>query len=138
MFYISARGQVERIAKLADVQSPCQLVARPSDLVDFDVGRATAQHVQLVVEIRDAEDRLSFGQRRLQRHLNPLHSRRLRAHTQTRSSAIADGPRDASCQLKSRQLPRNSVETTCMTSPVNQVSTVANWPVQQNRAVDSA
>ena len=29
----------------------------------------------------------------------------------TRSSAIAEGPRDASCQLKSCQLPRNSAET---------------------------
>jgi len=36
---------------------------------------------------------------------------------ETRSSAIAEGPRDASCQLKSCQLPRNSAETTCMTSP---------------------
>ena len=35
----------------------------------------------------------------------------------TRSSAIAEGPRDASCQLKSCQLPRNSAETTCATSP---------------------
>jgi len=34
----------------------------------------------------------------------------------TRSSAIAEGPRDASCQLKSCQLPRNSAETTCTTS----------------------
>jgi len=34
-----------------------------------------------------------------------------------KSSAIADGPRDASCQLKSCQLPRNSAETTCTTSP---------------------
>jgi len=33
----------------------------------------------------------------------------------TRSSAIAEGPRDASCQLKSSQLPRNSAETTCTT-----------------------
>jgi len=31
--------------------------------------------------------------------------------------AIAEGPRDASCQLKSCQLPRNSAETTCTTSP---------------------
>ena len=30
----------------------------------------------------------------------------------TRSTAIAEGPRDASCQLKSCQLPRNSAETT--------------------------
>ena len=35
----------------------------------------------------------------------------------TRSSAIAEGPRDASCQLKSCQLPRNSVETSYTTSP---------------------
>ena len=35
----------------------------------------------------------------------------------TRSSAIAKGQRDALCQLKSCQLPRNSAETTCMTSP---------------------
>ena len=34
----------------------------------------------------------------------------------TRSSAIAEGPRDASCQLKSCQLPRNSAETICTTS----------------------
>ena len=34
----------------------------------------------------------------------------------TRSSAIAEGPRDASCQLKSCQLLRNSSETTCSTS----------------------
>jgi len=35
----------------------------------------------------------------------------------TRSSAIAEGPRDASCPLKSCQLPRNSAETTYTTSP---------------------
>ena len=35
----------------------------------------------------------------------------------TRSSAIAEGPRDASCQLKSCQLPRNSAETTYTTRP---------------------
>jgi len=35
----------------------------------------------------------------------------------TRSSAIAEGPRDASCQLKSCQLPRNNAETTYTTSP---------------------
>jgi len=36
---------------------------------------------------------------------------------QTRSSAIAQGPRDASCQWKSCQLPLNSAETTYTTSP---------------------
>ena len=34
----------------------------------------------------------------------------------TRSSAIAEGPRDALCQLKSCQLPCNSAETTCTIS----------------------
>ena len=34
-----------------------------------------------------------------------------------RSSAIAEGPRDASCQLKSCQLQLNIAETTCTTSP---------------------
>ena len=59
----------------------------------------------------------------------------------TRSSAIAEGSRDASSQLKSCQLPRNSAETTCTTSPEPSIScrsVVANWPVRQNRAVDSA
>jgi len=37
--------------------------------------------------------------------------------TYTRSSAIAEGPRDTSCRLKSCQLPRSSAETTCTTSP---------------------
>ena len=33
------------------------------------------------------------------------------------AQAIAEGPRDASCQLKSCQLPRNSAETTYTKSP---------------------
>jgi len=39
------------------------------------------------------------------------------ARKKSRSSAIAERPRDASCQLKSCQLPRNSAETTYTTSP---------------------
>jgi len=38
------------------------------------------------------------------------------ARNVTRSSAIAEGPRDASCQLKSCQLARDSAETTYTTS----------------------
>ena len=38
-------------------------------------------------------------------------------HRYTKRSAIAEGPRDASCRLKSCQLPRNSAETTRTTSP---------------------
>jgi len=46
--------------------------------------------------------------------------------TMTRSAAIVEGQRDASCQLKSCQLPRNSAETTCIRQVLNQVSAVAN------------
>jgi len=45
------------------------------------------------------------------------HGDRERILVITRSSAIAEGPRDASRQLKSWQLPRNSAETTYTTSP---------------------
>ena len=37
--------------------------------------------------------------------------------------AIAEGPRDASCQLKSCQLPRNSAETTCTTTTTTTCTT---------------
>jgi len=37
---------------------------------------------------------------------------------------LSVGPRDASCQLKSCQLPRNSAETTCTTSPEPSISCV--------------
>ena len=42
-------------------------------------------------------------------------------HDITRSSAIAEGPRDASCQLKSCQLPRNSAETRTYTTSPDQI-----------------
>ena len=42
-------------------------------------------------------------------------------HCVTRSSATAEGPRDASCQLKSGQLPSNSAETTCTTTSPEQI-----------------
>ena len=38
-----------------------------------------------------------------------------------RSSAIDEGPRDASCQLKSCQLPRNSAEATSISPEQNEV-----------------
>jgi len=43
----------------------------------------------------------------------------------TRSSAIAKGPRDASHQLKSCEMPRNSAEATSVRQVLNQVSAVA-------------
>ena len=43
--------------------------------------------------------------------------RKKHSRNETRSSAIAEGPCDASCQLKSFLLPRNSAETTYTTSP---------------------
>ena len=46
-----------------------------------------------------------------------LQSQSRRWLTSTRSSAIAEGPRNASCQLKSCQLPCNSAETSYTTSP---------------------
>ena len=51
----------------------------------------------------------------------------------TKSSAIAEGQRDVSCQLKSCQLPRNSAETTCTTS-VNK-SKLWSWRVTMGRCV---
>ena len=48
--------------------------------------------------------------------LNFKNPRRRTAAILTTSSAIAEGPHDASCQLKSCQ-SRNSAETTCTTSP---------------------
>jgi len=45
----------------------------------------------------------------------------------TRSSAIAEGPRDASCQLKSCQLPCNRAETTCTSSEQIEVKKLAGY-----------
>ena len=51
----------------------------------------------------------------------------------TRSSAIAEGPRNALCQLKSCQLPRNSAETTCR--QVLNKSKLWSWRVKVGRCV---
>ena len=61
--------------------------------------------------------RVSFS--RSSKYLISIHvrPRGQRGTVNTRSSAIAEGPRNASCQLQSCQLPRNSAETTCTTSP---------------------
>jgi len=55
-------------------------------------------------------------------------------HTQvTRSSAIAEEPRDASYQLKSCQLPHNSAETTGTTS--TEQSKLWSWKVTVGQGV---
>ena len=64
------------------------------------------------------------------RHDAHLHTRRREImiyyaswqHKLTTSLAIAEGPRDASRQLISCRLPRNSAETTCTTSPEPSIS----------------
>ena len=53
----------------------------------------------------------------------------------TRSSAIAEGPRDASCQLKSCQLPRNSTETKLLIRQVLTKSMVWNWRFSRRQCV---
>ena len=57
--------------------------------------------------------------RRLSFALKSVGASRLQpfSRTKTRSSAIAEATRDASCQLKSCQLPLNGAETTYTTSP---------------------
>jgi len=46
----------------------------------------------------------------------------------TKSSAIAEGLCDPSCQLKSCQMPRNSTETTCTISPEQiEVTKLEGW-----------
>jgi len=55
----------------------------------------------------------------------------------TRSSAIAEGPRDASCQLKSCQLPRSSAETILVRQVLKYQLSLID-PYDKNRAVDSA
>ena len=54
-------------------------------------------------------------------------------HVITRSSVIAEEPRDALCQLKSCQLPRNSAETTC-TKVLNK-SKLWSWRVNAGRCI---
>ena len=112
------------------------LLALDERLVRLDLGAQTGLDLpgggnfthllhQSVLDVEQASLELAHrvvAQRLLRLHLLlqllvALETRRnLPAIDVTRSSAIAEGPRDASCQLKSRQLPRNSAETTYMTS----------------------
>jgi len=56
----------------------------------------------------------------------------------TRSLAITEGPRDASCQFKSCQLLRNSADTTCTTSPEQiEVMKLEGWRPMCNKHVHS-
>jgi len=58
------------------------------------------------------------------------------SQTWTRSSAIAEGPRDASCQLKSCQLPRNSAETILVRQVLNK-SKLRSWRVTVGQLDDA-
>ena len=76
-------------------------------VVNFFIGRFPAKFaVKSLFKIRT----------HLMQHRRQRGARGACPSCRTRSSAIAEGPRDASCQLKSCQLPRNSTETTCTTS----------------------
>ena len=86
------------------------------------VGRRQTTHVDVAVVRRVAETAASSC---VAVHTSQRSSRRTQ-QLQTRSSAIAAGPRDASCQLKSCQLPRNSTET-IVRQILNQVSAEVMW-----------
>ena len=84
--------------------------------------QSLALHIMVKLDFANAFNSL-HGSRCCQRPLTrELYAFCLLSYSQplcckTRSSAIAAGPRDASCQWKSCQLPRNSAETTYATSP---------------------
>ena len=104
-------------------------VSKPPVAVSYAVGRHRSR---VAPALLSALQRARHRQRALRLHLarQTLHQvpatvrrrppflptllRGSRSHT--RSSTIAEGPRDASCRLTSCQLPRNSAETTCTTS----------------------
>ena len=83
-------------------------------------GTMCVSHVVLELQRKKTKARLSGWQKSSKKKEIIRYRRKTQApggQKRTRSSAIAEGPRDASCQLKSCQLPRNSAETTCTTSP---------------------
>ena len=97
-------GSGRRVNKIITVNSKCSIIKiRNNDTICL----ARAIVVRLAVQNREKLPD-TFRSNLTEDELKQIN---------TRSSAIADGPRDASCQLKSCQLPRNSVETTCTTSP---------------------
>jgi len=70
--------------------------------------------VAVILKVLDALNFVNVLKKRSENKKNFKNVKNVDQH-KTRSSAIAHGTRDASCQLKSCQLPRNSAETT--TSP---------------------
>jgi len=81
--------------------------------------RSTRDEVdrQLLALLENQSRVIVLHSRSASRRHAPTDMARTPSRAVTRSTAIAEGPRDASSQLKSCQLPRNSAETTCTTSP---------------------
>ena len=98
-----------------------------NDLAIFKCSGVRGRILQLVGPIQsipptsvEAERAFSAAETLCTKIRSPSHHKYIIRHNdslKTRSSAIAEGPRDASCQLKSCQLPPNSAETTYTTSP---------------------
>jgi len=80
-----------------------------------------SKHINLTKMFKNFRKIIDFNSQLTQCHRYTTHQPTALA-VLTRSSAIAEGPRDASCQLKPCQLPRNSGETTCTTSPEPSIS----------------
>ena len=117
LYSADARARVRQRDRhhTAHVRAPCHLPEqdeRPQRLFPHAPHSSAAEAAHAGV----LPDDLVTQQRHRHAGGDPLE---LNAHVcvTTRNSAIAEGPRDASCQLKSCQLQRNIAETTCTTSP---------------------
>jgi len=91
-------------------------LSRPRKMTEPEIDTQVAITVVLEANTTDEMWNFTHSSAITCSHAHKLPLNRCRVN-RTRSSAIAEGPRDASCQLKFCQLPRNRAETTCTTSP---------------------